>query len=359
MRVLLRADASLSIGTGHVIRCLTLAQALRQAGVDCEFLCRPHPGDRIGLLIEQGFVVHSLPVLPGSSTKLTGYQRWLGCTEEEDAAQSQAVIRGNYDLIIVDHYGLGTSYQKAMRQQARHIMVIDDLANRPHDCDLLLDQNLLPDMDTRYQGLVPTSCRTLLGPRYALLREEFFAPPLPRSTTPRLLVNFGGSDIYGLTMLALSAIERLKIPLLRVDIIIAAQHPDYADLKARCDRLGHVNLHRQTAQMASFMQQATLMLGTGGTTHWERCITGLPGLVVTVADNQRPVTAWLDKLGACLWLGDDKQIDLDTLTETLQTYLLDSMSLALMSRQARAILPPDAGTQKVVQAVCTLTDKDE
>ena len=351
MRVLIRADASLQIGTGHVMRCLTLAKALRREGVVCEFLCRPQPGDRIGLIEDQGFTAKQLPPLPPPAIPLDGYLAWLGTTEEADAQHSLDAIQGIYDLMIVDHYALSAIYEGCLRPACRRIMAIDDLANRKHDCDLLLDQNLLPDMAIRYRGLLPEHCHTLLGPEYALLRDEYCQTAVPRSDTPQLLINFGGNDIYGLTMLALDVIETLDIPKLKVDIVIADTHPQLEAITQRCDHLPQVQLHRQINHMAKLMQQATLMLGTGGTTHWERCATRLPSLIITVAENQLATTKHLHELGVCIWLGNDEDIDAQGLRQAVEHTINNATARRQMSERCKHVMTDGNGAQKVARVI--------
>ena len=168
MRVVFRADASVTIGTGHVMRCLTLAEALRKAGAEVAFVCRELDGNLAGLIEARGFDVHVLPPLEPPTDPLT----WTAAHWHEDAAQTASFLKTRADWLVVDHFALEHRWEKEMREHANRLMVIDDLADRVHDCDLLLDQNYLQE-PARYDTLVPAHCRKLLGPAYALLRDEF------------------------------------------------------------------------------------------------------------------------------------------------------------------------------------------
>ncbi|RME63691.1 MAG: UDP-2,4-diacetamido-2,4,6-trideoxy-beta-L-altropyranose hydrolase, partial [Alphaproteobacteria bacterium] len=171
MRAAFRVDASRAIGTGHVGRCLTLAAALRDAGGDALFLCRAHDGHLNAKIEEAGFPVLSLPKRNDTDDDLA-HSHWLGATQADDAKASIAALAGHrIDWLVVDHYGLDARWESALRRHAHRILAIDDLADRSHDCDLLLDQNFFLDAASRYDGLLPDHCRPLLGPRYAVLRR--------------------------------------------------------------------------------------------------------------------------------------------------------------------------------------------
>lgn len=348
MKICIRTDSSSQIGSGHLMRCLTLAKALRQQGVEVAFISRPHPGHSIALIEQAAFQVMLLPLHPAAATR-SGYQEWLGCTETQDAADCLRQLPAPCDWLIVDHYGLAADFCQAMRARCQRILVIDDLANRPHDCDLLLDQNLLPHYLQRYDPWLAAETPRLLGPHYALLRDEFYqSEPILREPG-RLLVFFGGSDPFGLTRKAVEAIQQLTEVPLHADIVIGQSHPEREQLQQLCDSSARLQLHVQVSTMARLMRQAQLMLGAGGSTHWERCICALPALVVTVADNQVATTEYLHALGACRWLGAADQQTVARLKAELQHWLQQPKQLTLMGQQAASLVPLSGGPRTVVQ----------
>jgi UDP-2,4-diacetamido-2,4,6-trideoxy-beta-L-altropyranose hydrolase len=352
MQALFRVDSSSLIGSGHLMRCLTLAQALRDSAVDCQFICRPHDRHSAALVQQQGFALILLPAITKQSslpTEVTGYQSWLGCTEQQDAADCIAEFDEVVDWLIVDHYALGAEFCTALRAHCQQILVIDDLANRLHDCDWLLDQNLLPDQHSRYQQLVPATCKLLLGPQFALLRDEFYQTPNVARQAGRVLVFFGGNDPFQLTIKSAMAITHLSDVILHADIVISAQHPDRAQLEALCQSHPNIQLHVQCNHMASLMHQAQLMLGAGGSTHWERCICALPALVVTVAENQLPTTRHLHQLGACHWLGHADSITQSGLQQTLRDWLAHPDRLHDMAQRAKNLMAAGQGARTVCQ----------
>lgn len=298
MRILFRVDASLIIGTGHVMRCLTLAKALVANRAHCYFACREHPGNLIDFIRQQGFEVVALPIPKDqrpseaeAEVSALAHSAWLGCDWATDAAQTKVGTGGTAnDWLVVDHYALDASWESAMRNVAKKIMVIDDIADRHHDCDVLLDQNYYSGMPTRYAGKVPEHCQLMLGPRYALLREDF--RKLREQIKPRtgevrrILVFFGGVDPDNYTGLAIKALARLDIEGIAVDVVIGAQHPARDEIRQMCAANGY-NIHIQTSRMAALMAEADLGVGAGGSAIWERCCLGLPTLCICIAENQR------------------------------------------------------------------------
>lgn len=290
--VAIRADATSQIGTGHFMRCLTLADALRQRGAQVRFVSRGLPDHLRDMLTarDMGFASLNDAVTAQAQDDLA-HSNWLGTSQEQDARDTaQALNDRMWDWLVVDHYALNAHWERAMRGSARQIMVIDDIADRQHDCDVLLDQNYYADMQTRYTGKVPEYCRLLLGPRYALLREEFrklHEQVKPRTgEVKRILVFFGGVDADNYTGLAIEALAGLGIEGIAVDVVIGAQHPRRSDIEKICMTRGYA-CHVQTSRMAELMAAADLAIGAGGSSTWERCCLGLPTLSIRTAENQR------------------------------------------------------------------------
>jgi UDP-2,4-diacetamido-2,4,6-trideoxy-beta-L-altropyranose hydrolase len=292
MKIAFRVDASSTIGTGHLMRSLTLADELKQRGVHTRFVSRHMPKHLRDMLTAKG---HEFKLLNSSPNETVSgdlaHAAWLGTTREADAQDAiYALSDQSWDWLVVDHYALDARWESALRQSARKIFVIDDIADRQHDCNVLLDQNFYADMNTRYTGKVPPHCQLLLGPRYALLREEFrqLREQVKPRTVPvkRILIFFGGVDADNYTARAIAALASLGTPDLHVDVIIGAQHPFREQLEAICPEHGFF-CHVQTNRMAELMAAADLAIGAGGSATWERCCLGLPTLTICVADNQR------------------------------------------------------------------------
>lgn len=382
IKVLFRVDASLIIGSGHLMRCLTLANAMRSHGWQVMFCCREHLGHQIVLVEQQGFSCFRLPLLysPAAASHLhlaaggtgalpqEGDLAWLGATETEDAAALINILQQQQlspDLLVIDHYGLGAIFETAVKPSCGHILVIDDLANRRHDADFLMDQNLLPDAEQRYQGLFTPGCQLLIGPEYALLRPEFLqekrthqpdnaiSSPYPLrnfSAEPvQLLVFFGGSDIENLTALAIAALQGIQNLSWLADIVIGSANPHLSLLQQLCEEDYRLTLHVQTPGMATLMAKAQLMIGGGGATHWERCAMALPALVVSLSANQQPTSAYLEKLGACVYLGPSATLRQEKLSSEIALLLRQPEKLLRMAQVTATLVPPEGGCQRLLQ----------
>jgi UDP-2,4-diacetamido-2,4,6-trideoxy-beta-L-altropyranose hydrolase len=323
LTVVVRADASITIGSGHVMRCLTLAEALQEKGAEVHFVCREHEGHLGALIQERGFRVTLLPVSntgpPETSSDyvdVDAYAAWIGALWETDAEQTRTAIgatREQTAWLVVDHYGLDRRWENALRPVAGRIMAIDDLANRPHDCDLLLDQNLVAGIESRYSDKVPERCELLLGPAYALLQPIYARMhdrAIPRTGwVRRILISFGGADGRNVTGRALTAFMALNRADIEVDVVLDADSPDASAIRAQVAGRSNIHLHSNLPSLAELMARADLAIGASGATAWERCCTGLPSIVITLAENQRPIAEKLHELGVVRWLGDEDQVD--------------------------------------------------
>jgi len=328
MKIIFRVDASIEIGSGHLMRCLTLADSLHQRGCDVLFVCRELPGDLCHVVANRGYTVYRLPnrmlqVANGShdlkdTDRISDY--WV-----EDAFETKAILQSierpvNY--LIVDHYLLDKRWEEQMRAFVKKIMVIDDLANRPHDCNLLLDQNLYDNLDTRYNGLVPQYCRRLLGPQYFLLRPEFWEARegLERrdGSIRRVLVFLGGGDPTNETVKALRAIRLLNLTDVSVDVVVGATNLQKQQVKRFCADTPNVSYHCQVENMAQLMADADLAIGAGGVTIWERCFLGLPSITLVLAQNQVETTAVAAAAGAIWNLGWAADVEVEDLAEAIK-----------------------------------------
>jgi UDP-2,4-diacetamido-2,4,6-trideoxy-beta-L-altropyranose hydrolase len=280
------------MGVGHFMRCLALADALKQRGARIRFVSRQMPRHLMEMLRIRGHEHRSLDGNCGEgSTDKVPHSEWPGTTQHADAQETAQILLDHaWDWVVVDHYGLDVQWEKSVRAAAKRILVIDDLADRVHDCDVLLDQNVCTEIDTRYAGRVPAHCRLLLGPRYALLRDEFRRlreQARPRtSPVKRVLICFGGVDADNYTTRAITALADAAIKGLQADVVIGTQHPYRQEIKAACADHGF-SCHVQTERMGELIAAADLAIGAGGTMSWERCCLGLPTLTLCVADNQK------------------------------------------------------------------------
>ena len=332
MLAVIRADASTSIGSGHVMRCLTLAHRLKkEKNARVFFVMRVLPGNLIGVVEKQEFEV--LKLLPANQKySLNGYGLWLTVPMEVDAEQTIEVLQHYLqehgfdvvDRLIVDSYALDEQWEQVLRQYCREIMVIDDLANRRHDCDILLDQNFYLNKDIRYAGLVPEHCKMLLGPEHALLREEFYEAKKHLrkrdGNIKNILVFYGGSDLTNETEKAIKALVQLHDEgyNFTADVITGVSNSRREKIKKLCSKYHFLHYYCQVSNMAEFMNKADLMLGAGGSTTWERLYMELPALVTAVAENQIQGCIDCSKSGIINYLGEAANVNISTIIASIK-----------------------------------------
>ena len=354
MKIAFRVDASLQIGSGHVMRCLTLAQALRERGAEALFVCRKLDGHLGGLIKAQGFDVCLLPA-PCSAQKSLDWNAhapWLEVLWQQDAQETIEALQdtGTVDWLVVDHYALDMNWETMLQVTAAKVMAIDDLADRPHACSLLLDQNFYADMQGRYEGLLPQTCSMLMGPGYALLRPEFGTERQHLrerlGSVRQLFVFFGGADSSNQTEIVLSAIQRLNRNDIVVDVVVGEMNPHRETIKSLCSQLPKVNYHCQISHVATLMAAADLAVAAGGSTTWERCCLGLPSLVVSTAENQLELCAFGAEKGLFHLLGRSGQLSVDDYYAALKTFIATPENLRAFSSRGLELVD-GKGAQRV------------
>lgn len=362
MNIIIRADASVHIGSGHVMRCLVLAQGLTQQGHLVCFVCRPQAGDLITFIESKGFCVYTLvppniEVIPSTSAD---YTAWLQVPWQQDAQDLLSQVAAT-DLVIVDHYALNADWQLYI-QQALHckIMVIDDLV-REHHADLILDQTLLRQAD-EYQSqskaqeshddtVILTGCDfALLNPLFSDYREHVLAND-KLCSRPKLLLSMGGIDQPNATLLVLTTlteIPQLSRPL--VTVLLGPRAPYYLEVKAFClqnrDWVEHVDF---VDNMAELMLQHQVAIGAPGTTSWERACLGLPSIIIPLAENQQTIARNLVAVDAAY------KVELDDIAD----YLLSCYQKLLKNwpqlRANNLKLCDGLGLKRVLTAIGHLT----
>jgi UDP-2,4-diacetamido-2,4,6-trideoxy-beta-L-altropyranose hydrolase len=317
-----RVDASLQIGTGHVMRCLTLADAARESGAQCSFICRPHQGHLLELISERGhraLVLPALEIAGKFNHDGSAHAQWLGINWAKDAHDTQQVLsllmgKEQVDWLVVDHYALDMRWEQVLRPQTRRIMVIDDLADRPHSCDLLLDQNLGRKLGA-YHNLLKSETITLIGPQYALIRPEFvvlrsqsLARREANQPLRRLIISMGGVDKDNATGQILVALQGCLLPSdLHITVVLGAQAPWRVQVQAQAKQTPwRTEVLVGVSNMALLMAESDLAIGAAGSTSWERCCLGLPTIQIVLAHNQEHIAQALSKVGAALMLSSQE-----------------------------------------------------
>jgi UDP-2,4-diacetamido-2,4,6-trideoxy-beta-L-altropyranose hydrolase len=331
-RILFFADAGPAVGGGHVMRGLTLAQALMARGADCGFVATEAAAVVLDAFAGAG--IERVSVSGDSAEAIIGAaQRWQA------------------DVVVVDHYGLERGHEARLRAAGSPLVVMDDLRRR-HDCDLVLDSNLGRTADD-YPGVA-----SLTGPGFALVRPEFaqrreaaLARRALGEPPRRLLVSLGLTDVGGVTARVVEVLVS-KLGDLSLDVVLGDSAPSLERLRALSSNNGRVRLHINTHDMPALTAGADLAVGAGGSSTWERCCLGLPTITVVLADNQRPNAIALEAEGATLVVEASAQ-DLDDKLAALLARLIAEPARQAMSRAA-ARLCDGAGADRVAERVLAL-----
>ena len=341
------------------MRCLTLADELRTAGHQCSFICASLDGHISGVIERKGYDVSMLPRSNNVSSPEefnSDYALWLGESWQQDVQQTLKVIsREKPNWLVVDHYALDAKWERALSGVVSKIMVIDDLANRSHECALLLDQNL-GRVAADYNGLLPFECLRLIGPRYALLRTEFAAlreRSLARRRNPflkRIFISLGGVDRTNVTGDVLTALAHSSLPAsTEIDIIMGASAPYLGEVQQQAAQLPFkATVSVNVQEMAERMCLADLSIGAAGSTSWERRCMGLPSVTVTLAENQRSIAEALSVSKAGL-LVDTQQVTKE-IAGLIEMCAFDVEILQVLSHNAAQICD-GGGANRVVSAL--------
>lgn len=350
MKFVFRVDASDIIGMGHVVRCLTLSDALKKLGANCEFICREHPGHLIEHIRSRGYVTHRLPLKENDLDSTNS--AWLGATQQEDfQACAEILQKFQPAWLVVDHYSLDAQWEEALCS-ARDIrlMVIDDLADRNHYCDVLLDQNLGSSM-ARYNGLVPKTSMQLHGLEYALLKPAYRecrkSLEIKSGQIKRVFVYFsGGADQEDLTGRAVRALSHPMLATLDLDVVISPVYAHRNSLETAAKARGRVTVHEFLPDLSELMVRADLAIGAGGVTAWERCCLGLPSLVISIADNQKSACDALASGGFIEYLGSADRVSADLITGAI-LHLSKNPACLIHYAQASRGLVDGGGAERV------------
>ncbi|RTZ14655.1 UDP-2,4-diacetamido-2,4,6-trideoxy-beta-L-altropyranose hydrolase [Vibrio aquaticus] len=308
MKVLVRADSGTEIGTGHIMRCLTLAVELRRRNHEVVFLCQRLEGNISDKIIAEGFEVRFVELLSVNNDKLP-HSHWLRNSQSNDAIQTIEVLgecfNGRAHCLIVDHYGIDHRWESIVGQHTDKLLVIDDLADRLHCCDFLIDQTFNRDKND-YDALIPNRCSIMTGTKFALLRSEFSVPNRMvlkaricsrKRSVSNVLIMMGGTDHLNLTRKVLDSIlpdERIT----RITVVLGPTAPHVEQIKNYRELDDRVSIIRDTSEIVELMLAHDICFGAAGTSSWERCATGLPSILTSFAKNQSTILQNLKQFGA-------------------------------------------------------------
>jgi len=367
VNIAFRLDASVKIGSGHFVRCLTLATELKQHGVYIRFVSRHMPKHLCEMLDENGHEYRLLSTreIETISSNVT-YASLLGVSQQTDAQDTIDVLSDIlWDWIVVDHYALNAQWHQMLRDYTKYIFVIDDLADRPLDCDLLLDQSY-GRREKAYTDLVTKQCRMLLGSRFALLRSEFVKlrfNAIERRThfqgILNILVAMGGTDPENATKIALKALAEINWQVLpHIDVVLGSNAPFVNEIQQLANyHLLEVTVSTDVDDMAERMVKADIAIGAGGCSSWERCCLGLPTLVTVTAENQKLVARNLEESGAVKLIGIVQPLQKREIKIELERLIKLNDCLSSMSKKAFKITD-GLGTKRIVMELAPPYSKE-
>ena len=339
--IFIRVDSSTKIGYGHFMRCMALADTL-QKNFEINFITRSLEGSLISDIQKKGFGIFRF------------YSNSEKINEKNDAQKTISLIKkhsGSKNILIVDNYQLSKKWETDVKPFVHKLIVIDDLSNRSHNCDLLIDQNLHTKVNGLYKGLIPSNCIKLIGPKFSMIRKEFRM--MRKSVKPRtfpikkILVSFGGSDIENQTPVALNSIKKMNGKI-NVDVVVGKANKCKKTLKIFCNKNKHFTYHEQIDNIADLMLSSDLSIGSSGSTTWERCSLGLPAIVSISSNDQRDIANSLSRKKCIINLGDVKKLKESSYINVITN--LKKNDLRNMSKNSMSLVDGN-GTQRILKHI--------
>ncbi len=363
MKVAIRVDASRAIGTGHVRRMLALAAALRSSGAQVQFIVRDLGLDVAALVAGAGFACTTLPAPDGAAfDSQVPHGGWAEVAQALDATQTLAALAPETGWVVADHYGFDAGWHRAVRTGAGcRIAVIDDLADRAIDADLVVDHNHAANHGKKYAGRLNPGAKLLGGPRFALLGPAYAAAPrhAPSAEVESIGIFLGGVDQANLSFAALQGIALAGFGG-RVEIVSTSANPHLPALHEAAAARPNTTVSTDLPDLAPFFARHDVQIGAGGGATWERCCIGAPTLLLVVAGNQLAVAPALREAGVVVMPEPLRALDPAAIAAALKPLLADSAlrrNLSVRSRElvdgrgaSRVALRMLAGSLRVLPA---------
>ena len=358
MNIFIRVDSSNEIGTGHLIRCLNLAKALRKIGYDSHFICRDLKGNINSVLKQEKFKStilkeNSPEGFVSSKTGIT-HEAWLKVHWSVDVRQVQKVLQAEQaDVMIVDHYGIDENWEKEIQKHVDKLIVIDDLADRKHVCDVLIDQSYSTEGPMRYQDLTPSSCQLLLGTNYVMMQpiysERHHDVRVRSGYIKNVLLNFGGSDLNDVTGMVSKAFINAKKDDVVLNIVIGKQYKYKEKLTALTHKNHNIKIHSNLPTLAELIEKCDVAIGAAGTTTWERCCLGLPSYIIAIANNQVYNATQLSDKGCIKYIGHYDEVTEEIMTNNFKE-ILNNKNNSIWSQMCLDLVD-GLGTQRIIDKV--------
>ena len=342
----IRVESNEKIGTGHLMRCLTIANSLRKMGNQVHFISKNMSKESKELLESNKF-----------SVNLLDYKR-KKFDYEIDAKFTIEIIkkeRKNSTFLIIDNYEIDKKWEILVKKFVKKIVVIDDLANRKHSCELLIDQNLNSDIkEKQYKKLTPKNCILLIGTQFAILRPEFYKLrklTKTRTKIKNILISYGGTDPTNETIKVLKALKNLNLKNINTHIVSGNLNSKNKEIKKLSTELNKSKFYEYTKDIGKLMIKADIAFGGAGTTSWERCCLGLPAIITILSNDQKDIAESLEKNACGINLGFGKKIRVKDYENILRKFNWNN--LREFSSNCKKIVD-GRGTNRVISEILSM-----
>ncbi|MFB5195260.1 UDP-2,4-diacetamido-2,4,6-trideoxy-beta-L-altropyranose hydrolase [Neobacillus sp. KR4-4] len=339
-----RVDASKEIGTGHLIRCLTIAHKAKIHGFNIVFICKNDKDNLKQMVVNEGFQFFEIPKeLNFKIDPTVNYSEWLKSSFEHDVSKSINIIQQfiGQKYLIIDHYGIDFKWETIIYEFVDKLIVIDDLADRKHKCDILIDQNFFMDLNVRYKDKLIGETKTFLGPNFAIFRDEFYVNRIlvnVRTKVQKILIFFGGSDPTNATLRTLNLINEINLENIAVEVVVGSTNKDKDEIQTICNNTRNFNFHCQINYFSKLISECDLCIGAGGINLWERIFMLLPTITISVAENQDSVLQEVQKTGCIYHLGHHKNLSQNEIEKQLLRLIHNPSEIQKMSINCKSVI---------------------
>jgi len=339
-----RVDASKEIGTGHLIRCLTVAHKAKIHGFNIVFICKNDKDNLKQMVVNEGFQFFEIPrELNFKIDPNVKHSKWLKSSFEHDVFKSINIIQQfiGPKYLIIDHYGIDFKWETIIKEFVDKLIVIDDLADRKHNCDFLIDQNFFMDSNARYKDKLIGETKTYLGPNYAIFRDEFYVNRIlvnVRTKVQKILIFFGGSDPNNATLRTLNLINDINLENITVEVVVGSTNKHKDEIQKICNNNRNFNFHCQINYFSKLISECDLCIGAGGINLWERIFMLLPTITISVAENQDLVLQEVQKTGCIYHLGYYKNLSQNEVKKQLLRLIHNPSEIQKMSTNCKSVI---------------------
>lgn len=349
-RIAIRADASIDIGSGHIMRCVTLAKEMQKRGKEIFFICRELSENLSRSISDNGFHLERLSNYRAADVKID--------SDESSAINSSVLDQETHPdwigtiaalkhirpyLLVIDHFGIDAKWENAIRRIIPlRIAVIDGQRNRKHDCDILIDPNYSLEGKDGWKSLVLPECELFVGPQFAFLRPEFHKErkniKVRYGRVEDILICFGGSDKFNATKMVLQALKEINHSIQKVHVVIGSQNPWKDNLISICSNFKNFVCHIDPENIAALMSKADLAIGSGGIMTWERCFLGVPSILMSIAENEVRNCQALSNANAVIYIGRREHNNVESIKNAILGAVADPELLQSLSRRSIEIM---------------------